>query len=73
MDYRVVGEGLLVDGLTPDGSVVDAVGLMTKGFVFTCFSPFIPGPQVITTNWTTSPGITLTTWSGATGIIYGDC
>lgn len=73
MDYRISGEGLLQFGLSADG-VIDGVGLLTSGFVWGCYSPFVPGiSNTVSTSWATVFGTSSTTWSGVTGIIFGPC
>ncbi len=74
MDYRITEIGLLTRGLTVDGVVVDGTALLTFGFVASCYSSFIPSPtSPLSTSWASSPGVTLTTWTGATGTIFGPC
>lgn len=72
-DYRIDGQGLLDKGLTPDGAVVDGIGLLTFGFVFSCFSPFVYPSGVTATVWAQSAGVTMTSWTGATGPMFGPC
>lgn len=72
-DYRIDANGLLQFGLDADG-VVDAIGLMTNGFVWSCYSPFVnPSGPAISTSWTQVFGTSSTVWTGATGTIFGPC
>jgi hypothetical protein len=73
MDYRIDGQGLLENGLS-SSDVVDGVGILTMGLIWSCFSPFVPpSGATIITNWAVSYGTSLTIWSGATGVFYGPC
>lgn len=73
-DYKLDPLGLENRGLAAgDGEIIDPIGLLTFGFIFSCYSPFVPGSSnVISTTWTQSAGITTTTWTGSTGF-YGPC
>lgn len=72
-DYRISGQGLLEFGLSSE-SVVDGIGLLTRGFVFSCFSPFVPpGVTAVSTAWSQSFGTSATVWVGVTGTLWGDC
>lgn len=72
-DFRIDGNGLLQFGLDADG-VLDGVGLLTSGFVFSCYSPFLPpGGTMVSTSWTQVFGTSSTVWTGATGTIFGPC
>lgn len=74
MDYRLATPlGLLNLGLTPDGSVIDGVALLTMGLVATCYSPFIPVGASISTSWSVVYGTSQTLWAGVTGTQWGDC
>lgn len=65
--------GLLKQGLSADDVILDGTGLETFGFVWSCYSSFIPVPGTTSTIWSMTPGTSQTVWTGVTGIIYGPC
>lgn len=83
IDSKISGEGLLLKGLTRDGESVDGLGVVTQGFLWPCYSPFIQPIGVtsttwsqaagVSTIWSQSAGVTISPWAGATSLVFGDC
>ncbi len=82
-DAIVKGEVVVDQGFT-DFILVDAVAVVTQGFLFACndiwanlskpppVTPWVPDGSVSTT-WTDANPVVVTPWVTPTGGIYGDC